>query len=325
MKKENAGFKVFEENFVDDGLTNEDGSPVMSLDIWEYCRFFAEKIQIVDKLEDGKMFYEGISLWMYAKKHEEPLDIEFYKEFISFTRDRQLIGLQNALLEYGVKLNALALCNLCIFIIAIIRQPYAIKLRPTPAETLQEVTELEQAEFVMKDGSRTVTNNQSLMEAFKSFLSKQAEENTVYEVDEIVHLEDVMTREYMQIRFFDYMELFLRKRFPIKRGARGNAALLNEEYDLIGYMMVHFQLSPVEVTMARMRQLRMKANDCRSICPVCVLPVNDKMVPVEILFVKYSIWSKGRINPLKEGIPKMQVDDTVYFNEDVKGLERLKE
>ena len=123
MKDENSGITIYGAHLVDEGITDKNGNPVQSVDIWSYCSFFAENIQDCYDTEDGKVF-EGINLWDYAKRRWEPLNLKFCNELVTFSNDKTLVKLQKVMEKYGILLNAWALGNLALFIIDIIRHQF---------------------------------------------------------------------------------------------------------------------------------------------------------------------------------------------------------
>jgi len=52
--------------------------------------------------------------------------------------------------------------------------------------------------------------------------------------------------------------------------------------------------------------------------------VNDKSIKVQWQFIKYSDWSKGKINPLKCDVSVFTDTATVVFPPNIEGLELLK-
>lgn len=308
MKKKDSEncLMVYPED-IDPEQTQERGGTA-ALDIWTYCEFFAKHIQ--ERLDD---VWDGLSIYEYAEKMERDNQLGLIKKLIEFTHDGRLFEFQRTMEQYGVHINGFALCNLCMFVIEISRHHYAMLLRPTISDTLSEITELEHIEFVNADGTRTSSNNSKLLQYVRELLAEKAKEKQVYETECLTRMPEVMTRELTQMDFFCNMERFLQLRFPFKRGKRGTASLLTEEYQMIGYWMKWFGLSPVEVTPERLRQLRMKSKKNQPEFNIANLPLGEKTIKMQLNFIKYTNWRHGKINLMKEQLETLQPGDTVHF------------
>ena len=123
----------------------------------------------------------------------------------------------------------------------------------------------------------------------------------------------------MQIEFFYYLSQFFNQFFNIKR--RG--FLTNLESEIIGYFLKWFDLSPVEVSTSRLRQLRMNFDQVERF-DIYKMKVNDKSIKVQWQFIRYSDWIKGKINPLKDEITPLRDTESITFPPNIDGLDLLK-
>lgn len=304
---------MYAQDFEQEPLVTTDGEELSLLDVWCYCKYFAEHIQ-----QRWDNTPDGIHLYDYADQQERD-QRAFMVKLLEFTRDGRLCEYQEMMERHGVKVNGLALCNLCMFVIEIIRSRIAIMLRPRVCDTLEEIDaagEPVQLELTTEDGKRISTDNRRLVNAVVKLVRDMSNDEQEYEVGRLTRRNQVVTKEASQVEFFYFMEYFLHDYFPIKRGLRGNAKLLPEEYQMIGYWMKWFGLSPVEVTPERMRQLRMRVTDVLSSISCFTLPIGEnKSVTLQGNILKYVDWRAGRINPLKKSVGTMQEGDTLSFTD----------
>ena len=314
---------VYPENYDKEGeFVDDSGQTIQSLDIWEYCRFFADNIQLkTDDLDDG------IDLISFSDKHGflyfgDNQKIEKQKAFIeklfSFTADGRVCNFQKEMESYyKIRINAMALCTLCLFINDIIHQKLVVLLKPTLEDVTNSISNLSSVTFTNQDGSSISSDNELLLASIKKVIPH--EEETTYVADRIVDRQDVFTKELMQIEFFYYLSHFFNQYFKIKR--RG--LLTDLESEIIGYFLKWFGLSPVEVSYSRLRQLRMNFKLVENY-HIYELSTDNKRIKVQWQFLKYSDWSKGKINPLKCNIESIGDSGTVIFPPNISGFDLLK-
>lgn len=217
---------------------DENGEPVHGVDIWCYCKFFAEHIQLMY----GDNEFDGLSLYEYADIVESKQRDVLIK-LIDFNKDGIVYDFQMEMQnKYNVHINAWALCNLCLFIDKIVHRKIVVLLKPTIADTIEEITDLESVTFTNKSGKSTTTRNRALIEQVKGALKQEGK--VVYEVEKIADRQEVFTKELLQIEFFFYLSTFLQKYFPIIR--RG--LLTSAEMKMCGYFLKWFGLSAEVVT-----------------------------------------------------------------------------
>lgn len=292
---------------------DENGEPVHGVDIWCYCKFFAEHIQLMY----GDNEFDGLSLYEYADIVENN-QRDYLIRLIDFNKDGNVYDFQMEMQKkHNVHINAWALCNLCLFIDKIVHRKLVVLLKPTITDTIREINDLESVTFTNKDGSSITTRNKTILEQVKGALKHDGEDG--YEVDRIVDRQEVFTKELLQIEFFYYLSNFLQKYFTIKR--RG--LLTSAEMKMCGYFLKWFGLSAEVVTDARLRQFRMKFDQV-SVGSVSVLPVNGKDVSVQWEFVKYKDWKDGKINPLKHDNEPLMKGESIIFPPDIGGFDLLK-
>lgn len=314
--------KIHPDDFEKDALLVDDsGQTIHALDIWEYCRFFADNIQL--RTDDS---YDGIDLGAFADKHgflysgdisKMEQQKAFMDKLFAFTADGRICYFQHEMENYyNIRINAMALCNLCLFINDIIHQKLVVLLKPTLTEITNSITNLQSVTFTNKDGSSISSDNELLIESIKKAIPQAEEQLEAYK---IVDRQKVFTKELMQIEFFYYLSLFFYQFFSIKR--RG--LLTNLESEIIGYFLKWFDLSPVEVSTSRLRQLRMNFNQVLGY-NIYELKMNDISIKVQWQFIKYSDWSKGKINPLKNKITPINDKGSVIFPPNIEGFDLLK-
>lgn len=292
---------------------DDNGEPVYGVDIWCYCRFFAQHIQLM--FDENN--FDGLSLFEYADKAERDQK-ELIIKLISFNKDGNIYDFQKEMQKkHNVHINAWALCNLCLFIDKIVHRKLVVLLKPTISDTIEEIHDLDSITFTNKDGKTTTTRNKALIEQVTSVL-KQGDK-VEYEVERIADRQDVFTKELMQIEFFFYLSSFFQKYFPIKR--RG--LLTKAEMKMCGYFLKWFGLSAEVVTESRLRQFRMKFDQV-SVGSISILPINGKDVKVQWEFVKYKDWKDGKINPLKKDIDPLKEGESISFLPDIGGIDLIK-
>ena len=315
--------KIHPDDFEKDGeLIDENGNIIHALDIWEYCRYFAEYIQL--RSDD---IYDGIDIRSFSDKHgflylgdksKKEQQKAFMEKLFSFTADGRICKFQHDMESiYKKRINAMALCALCLFINDIIHSKLVVLLKPTLKEVADSINNLKSVTFENEDGSKINSDNKLLLESIIDAIPK--EENNSYEAYKIVDRQDVFTKELLQIEFFYYLSQFFNKYYDIKR--RG--LLTDLESEIIGYFLKWFQLSPVEVSNSRLRQLRMNF-DRVSMGDIIILSSEKMELKFQWQFVKYSDWSKGKINPLKDKIEIIEDVENIHITPNILGLDLLK-
>ena len=292
---------------------DENGETIHGVDIWCYCKFFAEHIQLMI----GENLYDGLSLFEFADK-QEANQRETLEKLIAFTRDGKVCDFQLAMQKFhNVHINGWALCNLCMFINEIINRKLVVLLKPTIADTLEEIKELDEVTFTNKDGSKTISSNDNLKSLVVEALKNGSD--SCYETYRFAERKEVFTKELMQIEFFYYLSSFFNKYFQIKR----SGVLTNEESDMIGYFLKWFGLSPTIVSASRLRQLRMgfKYIDTFDIAQI---PIEGKTVTMQWQFIKYADWKDGKINPIKHEFKPLTSEESIRFLSETGGLDLLK-
>lgn len=281
---------------------DDNGQESNEIDIWSYCQFFAEHIQ--KKVAEDK--HDGISLMDYAEKVERNQK-EHLEKLVEFTEDGTICDFQKKMYDsYHICVNAWALCNLCLFINEIVKRKYVVLLKPTIADTLAEIKDLDSITFTNKDGSTTISRNEKLKSAILSVLKEN--KSNEYETEEFAYRKDIFTNEMAQIEFFYYLSTFFEQFFKIKR--RGK--LSNMESFIIGYFLKWFKLSPAIVSKSRLRQLRMGFATLGQE-RLFKLSLNDTTITHQWQFIKYKDWRNGRINPLKQEVEEMKAGESIYI------------
>lgn len=303
-------------------LMDENGNIIHALDIWEYCRYFADNIQLrIDDMFDGidlRSFANKRGFLFYGDDSKKEQQKSFMDKLFAFTADGRICYFQHEMeTYYNKRINAMALCTLCLFINDIIHQKLVVLLKPTLEEVANAITNLKSVTFTNKDGSSVCSDNAQLIASVKKAIP-HSEDNQL-EAYKIVDRQDVFTKELMQIEFFYYLSQFFNQFFDIKR--RG--LLTNLESEIIGYFLKWFGLSPVEVSTSRLRQLRMNFDKVEEY-DIYEMKVNDKSIKVQWQFIRYSDWIKGKINPLKDEFVPLRDTEDITFPPNIEGLDLLK-
>lgn len=296
------------------GTVTADGQVINQIDIWSYCIYFADNIQLMigDNIFDGMpLSVFGDRIGKNQKEHLETL----YK----FVQDKRIYEFQQDMnTKYGIKVNAFALCTLCEFINAIIHKKIVLLLKPTPSETIEQIKEFESVTFHKKNRRVFHCNNNEVLKVLKDAINKMDRKpSTTYEAYKVVDRLEVFTKEMLQIEFTYYLSAFFNQFFKIKRKAK----LTDVENKMIGYFLKWFGLSVAEVTDSRLRQLRMNYNKIDT--TASILNLGDSTVTVQWHVIKYEDWSNGLINPIKRDVPTLKKGESILFGEKLNGIELL--
>ena len=150
---------------------DENGQPVYGVDIWCYCKFFTEHIQLRFH-ENG---FDGLTLYEYADLVENKQK-GLLTKLIDFNKDGNVYDFQMEMRDkYNVHINAWALCNLCMFIDKIVHRKLIVLLKPTIADTIEEIQDLDSITFTNKNGKSTTTRNKALIEQVKTAIKPKEE------------------------------------------------------------------------------------------------------------------------------------------------------
>ena len=293
-------------------LTN--GQVINQIDIWNYCIYFADNIQLMI----GDNIYDGMPLGVFGDKIEKNQK-EHLKILFKFVQDKRIYDFQKVMeTKYSIRVNAFALCTLCEFINAIIHKKVVLLLKPTPSETIEQIKEFESVTFHKKNRRVFHCNNNEVLKVLKDAINKmECKPTTTYEAYKVVDRLEVFTKEILQIEFTYYLSSFFNQFFKIKRKAK----LTDVESKMIGYFLKWFGLSVVEVTDSRLRQLRMNYDKIDT--TASILNLGDSTVTVQWHVIKYEDWSNGLINPIKRDIPTLKKGESIRFGEKLEGIELL--
>lgn len=299
---------------VDEVVTLTNGQVINKIDIWSYCIYFADNIQLMI----GNNIYDGMPLGVFGNRIEKNQK-EHLKTLYKFIKDKRVYEFQQKMnAKYGVNVNAFALCTLCEFINAIIHKKVVLLLKPTPSETIEQIKEFESVTFHKKNRRVFHCNNDEVLKVLKDSINKmECKPTTTYEAYKIVDRLEVFTKEILQIEFTYYLSSFFNQFFKINRKAK----LTDVENRMIGYFLKWFGLSVAEVTDSRLRQLRMNYDKFDT--TTSIINLGDSNVTVQWHVIKYKDWSKGLINPIKRDIPTLKEGESIRFGEKLDGIELL--
>lgn len=290
---------VYEDNLGEDG----------SIIIDRYIDYFINQLQNRCEI-DGKTYLEG---GMAASAFIDNLTPNLFQntEFNNWVKDENLNKLHKEIKENGMKLCPLNFFTLCQYILTIIKEQYFILLKPTIADTLAELSEVQSIAFTNADGKSITTSNSDLVKSVMENI--KATDNGRYEADRIVRVDKITDKILIQSSFSYYVALFLKEYFK-DYPRRNNCCMVSApEQRLILYMVYFFGLSPVPLTDSRFRQFIKYYKEHRSRVSISDLP-NVGVIPLEL--IKYKDWKDGiKLDKLKYPIIE---GDTVTFSKNLK-------
>lgn len=287
-------------------ILSEDGT----LYIDRYIAYFMENLQEKFKLDDGSIVLEG-QLAAYYFNQNLPKDLLKSESFLRWIDDEKLDKLHKEITAKGMKLDPLNFYTLCLYILELIKEQYFILLKPTIADTLEELSDVKTITFENADGKTVSTSNKELIKLVMDNIKSEGNED--YEVERFVKLDDLgslIDKTLKQASFTYNVALFLSEYFK-DYPRRANCCMVSaKEQELILYMLYFFGLSPVPLTDSRYRQLISYYKKHITRVQYSTFP-NIGMIPVQ--FLKYKDWKNGidlnKIKfPLNEG-------DTVHFTQ----------
>lgn len=270
----------------------------VAVDTWKYAIYFFDKIQRKD-ISKESLFIDGIRLDKYVEIFKKENHAQKIVDFISDKTSCSLckeIETQN-----DSHINWVALYGLCSYIREIINRRLALLLKPTLQDTISEIKGLENIEsisFELKEGNSHTTDfcevKKIIWESIKN------SEETIIGFHKIVKKVDVYTHEYGEIEFVRYISKFLHEYFnEVKR--RKNSYLTTTEQKLVCFLLKYFGFTPEKVQESRFRQLfNSKYEAIDHIMPLNIPGFIESKVKLYLEYIPYKVWSKGRINPLKE-------------------------
>lgn len=291
---------VYEDNLAEDG----------SIIIDRYIHYFINQLQNRCEI-DGKTYLEGE---MAANAFMNNLTPQLFQSpsFEKWVKDENLNQLHKEIKENGMKLCPLNFFTLCQYILTIIKEQYFILLKPTIADTLAELSNVQSITFTNSDGKSVITSNSDLVKSVMENI--KATDNDKYEADRIVRVDKITDKILIQSSFAYYVALFLKEYFK-DYPRRSNCCMVSAtEQKLILYMLYFFGLAPAPLTDSRFRQLIGYYKEHQTRVSYSILP-EVGVVPLEI--IKYGDWKDGNIKLDKLKYP-LGVGDTFTFVKDIK-------
>lgn len=272
-----------------------DGHKV-AINLWMYANYFFNNIQ-EKQVSGGLLYIDGIRIDKFKEYFVKENKIKNISKFIE---DSTCYGLQQEMQElHNTHINWVALYGLCMYIREIIDRRLALLLKPTIKETLVEIgdkSNLDSVTFNFKNGN-SHSSDFFLLKDYVVKSLKECEDETVG-FHKIVRKVDVYTKEYGQLEFVRYISRFFHECFSnVKR--RKNSYLTATEQRIICYLMKFFEFSPEVVQESRFRQLfNSKYKPIDYFMPLSIPGIYEANAKVYMEFLPYSIWKKGKINPL---------------------------
>lgn len=270
----------------------------VAVDMWKYSIYFFEKIQRKEISKDF-VYIDGIRLDRYVdlmrkEKHAEKI--------IDFMRDKTSCELCLEMeAKHNTHVNWVALYGLCSYIREIINRRLALLLKPTLKDTISEIKDLENLDkisFELKDGSNHISDFCEVKKTVWEALNKCDDSSIGFH--KIVKKVDVYTHEYGEIEFVRYISKFFHEYFTnVHR--RKNSYLSVTEQKLVCFLLHYFGFAPAKVQESRYRQLFNSKYESMDHLLSCDIPgFFESNVKIFMEYIPYKVWSKGKINPLKE-------------------------
>lgn len=270
-----------------------------SILIDRYIDFFMKNIQN-EVIVDGEPYLEGGKAVQIFLDNLQNDSIN-QEDLIRWMKDEKLNSIHKKIKEKGMKLCPLNFFTLCSYILTIIKEQYIVLLKPTIADTIAELSDVESISFKNKNGETITTNNSEFIKMVMENI-KNVEE-TEYERDKVIKIDKITNNIVLQSNFIYLVALFLQeyfKDFP----RRSNCCMVSAiEQELILYMLYFFKLAPVPLTDSRFRQLVSHYKSHRNKVTLAQIP-NVGIVPMQ--FIKYKDWINGtvdldKVEPLNDG------------------------
>lgn len=293
---------VYEDNLAEDG----------SILIDRYIDYFMNNLQ--NKIEiDGTTYLEGATT-AYAFADSLTDKLFTTPDFDRWVKDDTLDKLHKEIKANGMKLCPLNFYSFCQYILAIIKEQYFVLLKPTIADTIEELTDVKSITFTNGDGKEVKADNAQLIKIVLDNI--KAGDSTTYEADRLARVDklgSMIDKTLIQSSFVFNVALFLKEYFK-DYPRRANCCMVSApEQQLILYMLYFFGLAPAPLTDSRFRQLIKYYKEHRSRVSLSSLP-SIGIIPME--FIKYKDWKDGiKLNQLKYPVNK---GDTIKFPDNLK-------
>lgn len=270
-------------------------------DISVYSRYFAESVQLYFETDSGKL-YDGISFDKFGNQWDSKWK-DNYENFRLLVADNRITDLQDEIKETaGIDIDMINLYVLASFVNAIVREKYFILLKPTIADTLEEIGQVSKITF---DGKVSTTNTKVIEAAIKAI--KEQNDEGEYEVERLAKLEEIADNIILQSQFAFYMASFLKSYFPEAK-RRANCCMVSKpEQMLILHLLSYFKLAPEGLTDSRFRQLiSFHTKNLPDLFSLCNFP---QIGHIQCTFLKYKDWKKRKL----DDISPLKIGDTVKF------------
>lgn len=262
---------------------------------------------------DGTTYLEGATTaYAFADSLTEKLFTT--PDFDRWVKDDTLDKLHKEIKANGMKLCPLNFYTFCQYILAIIKEQYFVLLKPTIADTIEELSDVKSITFTNGDGKEVKADNAQLIKIVLDNI--KAGDSTTYEAGRLVRVDklgSMIDKTLIQSSFVFNVALFLKEYFKDYL-RRANCCMVSApEQQLILYMLYFFGLAPAPLTDSRFRQLIKYYKEHRSRVSLSSLP-SIGIIPME--FIKYKDWKDGiKLNQLKYPVNK---GDTIKFPDNLK-------
>lgn len=293
-------------------IREEDGA--RELYPFDYLEFYGANIHPYEELqsdEGSKKIYEGITVMDFRKQHKEGfMDVS---EIVF--KDKRLSELQEELEKEDKQVCMFNIYILSMFLVERGKTRYVFLLKPKIQETLSALNNVSKITFTNENGTTVESNSDILIKKVLEVLETNKECDTnISSIEKFVTWDEVANNVIMQSYFVHDLSVFLNKYFPIKR--KKDALVSTTEVELILYLMKLFEMSKEELTNKRYFQLmsvyKKINNQVKDIGEFIMF--GEKMT-IPLLFIPYSIWSKGKIDWTDKDLPRVdiKVGDFIKF------------
>lgn len=302
------GCKIYPED--GDWKIDENGKRSFGADGWCYCNYFEDNIHI--RMGD---LADGLSLYSFASRWESNITNKLC-DFQDFVNRFPILEYQLKMEKKGARLNAWAFFTLCNFINDIIHEKKVVLLMPTIQDLAEQIGNVCNIELSNEEGEKISTSHPELLDTINNILKEKKEgESTVY-LYKLVDRQEIYTLETLQVEFAYYFSDFFNQYFKIER--KNNGLLCKFEQELLSACLKYFNLSSVEVTGSRFRQLKMQFENLFNNRQIFTVPKDNEggTMSIQTEFIKYKDWKTGKINLLKQSLSPIECGVKIHFTID---------
>lgn len=281
---------------------------IRELDPFVFLKFYEDNIHPYDEFlidEKPERIYQGITAKDFFAMYKEG----FLSIIPPILNDKRLDKLQSELEDEGKQICMFNMTILALFLTLRGKSRYVFLLKPQIKDTLNALGKVCKITFTNEDGSNTESSSKRLIKEILQYMeSKKDIDNSHYEIEKVVTWDKVSNNSIMQSYFVHDLTVFLSKYFPIKR--KKNAQISTKEVELILYLMKLMNLSKEELTNKRYWQLmKIYTKISHQVTDIGRFTIKGQEMLIPMIFVPYSIWSKGKIDWAEYEMPGIDMQE----------------